>query len=68
MTPGSGAALDGVRRRLARPCAVALPLFCLAEVNYPHLTPAAQLAVFAGLGIALVFANAERLPPGSWSA
>jgi TRAP-type uncharacterized transport system fused permease subunit len=55
MTPRRGAALDGVRRRLARPCAVALPLFCLAEVNYPHLTPAAQLAVFAGLGIALVF-------------
>jgi TRAP transporter 4TM/12TM fusion protein len=35
--------------------AVALCLFTLVEVNYPQLTPQSQLAVFAGLGLALCF-------------
>lgn len=32
-----------------------LPLFVLLEVNYPQLTPQAQLAVFALLGLVVIF-------------
>lgn len=32
-----------------------LPLFVLLEVNYPHLTPPAQLAIFALLGLVIIF-------------
>ena len=40
---------------LFRILATLLSLFVLAEVNYPGLTPQAQLAVFAMLGLSLVF-------------
>lgn len=35
--------------------AVVLSLFILAEVNYPFLTPQSQLAIFALLGLVLLF-------------
>jgi TRAP transporter 4TM/12TM fusion protein len=35
--------------------ATALALFVVAEVNYPHLQPQSQLAIFAGLGFILCF-------------
>lgn len=35
--------------------AAALSLFILAEVNYPQLAPQSQLAIFAMLGLVLVF-------------
>jgi TRAP transporter 4TM/12TM fusion protein len=38
-----------------RALAILLSIFILAEVNYPHLTPQAQLSVFALLGLSLVF-------------
>ena len=41
--------------RLFRVLATVLSVFVLAEVNYPGLTPQAQLAVFAMLGLSLVF-------------
>ena len=31
--------------------------FTLAEVNYPHVSPQSQLAVFAMLGLVLCFLN-----------
>ena len=40
---------------LFRILAVLLSIFVLAEVNYPGLTPQAQLAFFAMLGLSLVF-------------
>lgn len=40
---------------LFRILAVLLSLFILVEVNYPLLTPQAQLAIFALLGLSLVF-------------
>ncbi|RMH15840.1 MAG: TRAP transporter fused permease subunit [Acidobacteria bacterium] len=40
---------------LIRAVAVVLCLFTLVEVNYPRLTPQSQLAIFAGLGLALCF-------------
>lgn len=36
--------------------ATALALFVIAEVNYPHLQPQSQLAIFAALGFVLCFA------------
>lgn len=36
-------------------CAAVLTVFILAEVNYPQLSPQAQLAIFAMLGLILVF-------------
>ncbi len=41
--------------RLFRVLAALLAIVVLAEVNYPGLTPQAQLAVFAMLGLSLVF-------------
>ena len=49
--------------RLAfRAGAVLLSLFTLAEVNYPLLSPQSQLALFALLGLALVFLKFPLLP------
>ena len=44
-----------LKSRLFRILAPLLSLFILAEVNYPQLTPQAQLAIFALLGLSLVF-------------
>ncbi len=46
---------EGIAGGLARVCALALPPFVLVEVNYPLLRPQSELAVFAGLGLALGF-------------
>ena len=47
--------LQHIRRTLFRVCAALLSVFILAEVNYPQLSPQAQLAIFAMLGLVLVF-------------
>ena len=47
--------LQRIRRTLFRTCAAILSVFILAEVNYPRLSPQAQLAIFALLGLVLVF-------------
>ena len=47
--------VEHIRRVLFRACAVILSVFILAEVNYPRLSPQAQLAIFAMLGLVLVF-------------
>ena len=47
--------LQRIRRTLWRTCAAILSVFILAEVNYPQLSPQAQLAIFAMLGLVLVF-------------
>lgn len=47
--------LQRIRRILFRTCAAILCVFILAEVNYPQLSPQAQLAIFAMLGLVLVF-------------
>ena len=47
--------LQSIRRILFRTCAALLSVFILAEVNYPRLSPQAQLAIFAMLGLVLVF-------------
>lgn len=47
--------LDTLRRRLVWILSVGLCLFTLAEVNYPQLSPLAQLAVFMSLGLILSF-------------
>ena len=44
-----------IRQIVFRACAVLLSLFILAEVNYPRLSPQAQLAIVAMLGLILVF-------------
>lgn len=44
-----------VQARLYTVLAVVLSLFILAEVNYPQLSPQSQLAIFALLGLVLVF-------------
>ena len=41
---------------------VLLSIFVLAEVNYPYLTPHSQLAIFAGLGLVLIFLRADAKP------
>jgi TRAP transporter 4TM/12TM fusion protein len=57
--------LDGLAQRLFNILATALGVFVLAEVNYPHLTPQAQLSLFALLGLSLVYLKFP-LHPG-WS-
>lgn len=47
--------LQRIRQILFRVCAAILTVFILAEVNYPQLSPQAQLAIFAMLGLILVF-------------
>ena len=47
--------LQRIRQILFRTCAILLSVFVLAEVNYPQLAPQAQLAIFAMLGLVLVF-------------
>ncbi len=47
--------LDRLRHGIVRVLSVALCLFVLAEVNYPHLRPQSQLAIFALLGLVLCF-------------
>ena len=47
--------LGRIRQILFRTCAAILSVFILAEVNYPQLSPQAQLAIFAMLGLILVF-------------
>lgn len=47
--------LQQIRRIIFRTLAVVLSLFILAEVNYPRLSPQSQLAIFAMLGLILVF-------------
>ena len=39
-----------------------LPLYVLLEVNYPRLTPQAQLAGFALLGLLLIYLDGKDLP------
>ena len=48
-------AIDSVRRAGVWACGLLLPLFVIAEVNYPRLGPQSQLAVFFTLGLVLVF-------------
>ncbi len=43
------------KQTLIIPVAVLLSLFILAEVNYPFLRPQSQLAIFAMLGLIVVF-------------
>ena len=43
------------REQLVRLLACALSAFTLVEVNYPHLAPQSQLAIFALLGLCLCF-------------
>jgi TRAP transporter 4TM/12TM fusion protein len=40
----------------------ALVAFTISEVNYPRLGPQSQLAIFAGLGLALCFLNVRVAP------
>ena len=47
--------LQRLRQTFFKGFAVILSLFVLAEVNYPHLLPQSQLALFAMLGLVLVF-------------
>lgn len=47
--------VERILQILFRTCAVILGVFILAEVNHPRLTPQAQLAIFAMLGLLLVF-------------
>ena len=53
-------AVDFLSTTLIRLCGLLLPLFVLAEVNYPHLTPHSQLALFALFGLALAFLAGPR--------
>ena len=47
--------LERIRPIVFRTCAALLSIFVLAEVNYPRLSPQGQLAIFAMLGLVLVF-------------
>ncbi|MBI1928358.1 TRAP transporter fused permease subunit, partial [Candidatus Poribacteria bacterium] len=47
--------LQRFRRTLFQVLAAILSLFILVEVNYPRLTPQSQVAIFAMLGLILVF-------------
>jgi TRAP transporter 4TM/12TM fusion protein len=59
--------IDSVRVRGSRACALLLPIFVLAEVNYPRLSPQSQLAVFATLGLMLLFlATRDAEAPSGW--
>ena len=44
-----------IKRTLILPVAVALSIFILVEVNYPFLRPQSRLALFALLGLIIVF-------------
>jgi TRAP transporter 4TM/12TM fusion protein len=44
-----------LRQQVIRALAILLCVFTLFEVNYPHLSPQSQLAIFAMLGIVLCF-------------
>ena len=62
--------LDRLRRHTIRILSVILCLFTLAEVNYPHLTPQSQLAIFALLGLVLCFLHYPihpRWKDASWA-
>ena len=48
-------AIERVRSTVFRACGLILPLFVVAEVNYPRLGPHTQLVVFATLGGLLIF-------------
>ncbi len=47
--------VDRLRSQFIRILSVVLCLFTLAEVNYPHLSPQSQLAIFAMLGLVICF-------------
>lgn len=47
--------LKEIKRKLILPVAVALSIFILVEVNYPFLRPQSRLALFALLGLIIVF-------------
>ncbi|MYF54518.1 TRAP transporter large permease subunit, partial [Candidatus Poribacteria bacterium] len=47
--------LKKIKRSLILPVAVALSTFILVEVNYPFLKPQSRLALFALLGLIIVF-------------
>lgn len=51
-----------IRRTVTAACALLLPLFVLTQVNYPTLRPQTQLAVFAGLGLAICFLRPREAP------
>ena len=53
-------AIDKIRWFGSKICALLLPLFVIAEVNYPRLGPHSQLAIFATLGLILVFLGPRR--------
>ena len=47
--------LKKIKQSLILPVAVALSTFILVEVNYPFLKPQSRLALFALLGLIIVF-------------
>jgi TRAP transporter 4TM/12TM fusion protein len=51
---------EGLRSRIAAAAAILLPIFALLEINYPHLAPQSQLAIFAGLGFTICFLGGRR--------
>jgi len=51
---------EGLRSRITAVAAVILPIFAVLEINYPHLAPQSQLAVFAGLGLIICFLGKPR--------
>jgi TRAP transporter 4TM/12TM fusion protein len=55
-----------VRQGLIRTLSVILPLFALFEVNYPHLRPQSQLAIFALFGLALCFLKERESERALW--
>ncbi|MCP5115236.1 MAG: TRAP transporter large permease subunit, partial [bacterium] len=62
--------LNRFRQHAVRGLSIALCLFVLAEVNYPHLRPQSQLAIFALLGLVLCFLHfpvTPRLKDKTWS-
>ncbi len=62
--------LDRLQPHAVRILSVALCLFVLAEVNYPHLRPQSQLAIFALLGLVLCFLHfpvTPRLKDKKWA-
>ena len=62
--------IERLRRSILRVLSVLLCLFTLAEVNYPHLTPQSQLAIFALLGLVICFLHFPahpRLKDRAWA-
>jgi TRAP transporter 4TM/12TM fusion protein len=47
--------LERARSGLVKICSLVLPLFVLAEANYPQLAPHSDLVVFASLGLTIAF-------------